>query len=372
MPKKKLLHFQLLPLLSGPQNVMLHILEALNPEEYEIFVMSKPGGPLVDAVKSRGFKYIPLPLLKHSISLLDFIVFFQLITLFRKHKFDIVHTHSSKPGLLGRIAARFAGIPMIIHTGHGAPFHDYQSALVHRFYLELERISACFGDKLVFVNHSIRQYYLSHHLIKPEKALTIYNAVSPDLLNQLETSALARHPKADCVTIGSILRFTEAKNIIQTINVAIRICQKRNDVNFIFVGDGEYYALCLQMVKTHSLQDRITLPSWQHDTADWLAKFDVFVLYSIFEGLPMSIIEAMHSGLPIIGSNLPGIAELVDDANGWLIPAKQPLQLEEELHIIIDSSASYAQKGRNSRKRVKELCSFANFIIGYKSLYAGD
>jgi glycosyltransferase involved in cell wall biosynthesis len=86
----------------------------------------------------------------------------------------------------------------------------------------------------------------------------------------------------------------------------------------------------------------------------------------------MSIIEAMHSGLPVIGSDLPGIAELVDETNGWLIPAKQPGKLEEELHKIINAKDSYRQKGLISKNKVMRLCSFENFISGYKSIYAGE
>lgn len=369
---KRILHFQLMPLLSGPQNVMLHILEALNFEEYDIFVASQPGGPMVDEVIKRGYKYIPLPLLKHAISVLDIIVFIQLVIVFKKYKFDIVHTHSSKPGFLGRIAAKIAGVPLIIHTGHGAPFHDYQSAGTHRFYVELERIGALFCDRMVFVNNSIRLYYLAHKMIEPGKCKTIYNAVSKDTLSHIESLASLRRPHTDRVTIGSILRFSEAKNIIQTINVAIRICQKRKDVNFIFVGNGEYYGLCLQMVTTHRMLDRISLPGWQINTAEWLSKFDAFILYSIFEGLPMSIIEAMHFSLPVIGSDLPGIAELVDISNGWLISPNQPEKLEAELHLIIDTKDTFLQKGQISKMKVKELCSYDDFIKGYIALYEED
>ena len=113
---KKLLHLQLLPLLSGVQNFSLHLLAGLNPEEYEIHVASQPGGPLVQEVQRRGYTYHPLSQLRHPISWRDIPAFWQILRLCKKEGFDIVHTNSSKPGLLGRIAARIVGVPLIIHN----------------------------------------------------------------------------------------------------------------------------------------------------------------------------------------------------------------------------------------------------------------
>ena len=370
--KKKILHIQLLPLLSGVQNVMLHILAALDPEEYDIYVASRPDGPLVEEVIKHGYTHIPLPLLKHAISPWDIVVLIQLMFLCRKHRFDIVHTHSSKPGFLGRIAAKIAGVPMVIHTGHGAPFHDGQSLLTQWIYKKLEKTGALFCDKMVFVNHSHRLYYIQHNLIKPAKAITIYNALNPILLKQIESYATHKPHNSDIVTIGSILRFSTQKNIIETIAAAIRVCLARNDVNFIFVGDGEYYNLCNMMVQTHKLGDRIFLPGWQSNPALWLSKFDVFMLYSLYEGLPLSIIEAMYAALPVICSRIPSNAELVDDSNGWLIHLEQPKVLEAELHNIIDAKDSYRQKGESGKSKAMELCSYENFIAAYLEIYNGD
>lgn len=370
--KKKILHVQLLPLLSGVQNVMLHILQALPAEEFEIYVACKPGGPLVDEIKRRGYNYIPVPLFVQKLKPIDLIIFLQLILICRKYRFDIVHTHSSKPGFLGRIAARLAGVPLIIHTGHGAPFNETQPPALQRFYMELERLAAAFCDKMVFVNYYHRDFYIAHKLIRSDKAITIYNALNPELVKDIELIAEQRSNKEKIVTIGSILRFSMQKNIIMTISTIIRICKLRNDVEFIFVGDGEMFDLCRMMVETNQLQDRILLPGWQGDTASWLARFDAFLLYSVYEGLPMSIIEAMYSGLPIIASDIPTIAELVDSTNGWLIPSQQTDKLESELNKIIDNKNSYGQKGQVGRSKIREICSYENFTMAYLSLYRNN
>jgi hypothetical protein len=113
------------------QNFSLHLLDGLNPAEFEIHVASQPGGPLVEAVQKRGYIYHPLSQLRHPISVRDVLAFWQIYRLMRNERFDIVHTNSSKPGLLGRMAARLAGVPLIIHSSHGTPFSvDSISALI--------------------------------------------------------------------------------------------------------------------------------------------------------------------------------------------------------------------------------------------------
>jgi glycosyltransferase involved in cell wall biosynthesis len=372
MDRKKILHIQLLPLLSGAQNVMLNLLQGLDPAEYDIHVACRPGGPLVEEVKKRGYTYHPLPLLVHDISPLDAIVLPQLVRLCRKYKFDIVHTHSSKPGLLGRIAARLARVPLVIHTGHGAPFFAGQSRLRRRFYMELERLGAGFCDKMAFVNDYHRRFYLKHKLIAPLKAFTIRNAISPQLKERIGQASAARGVVGEIVTIGSIARFTAAKNMVMSVIGAIRVCLARQDVRFVFSGDGELFHLCRRMVIVNKLQNRILLPGWQNDTAAQLAGFDAFLLYSGYEGLPLGIIEAMTSGLPIIVSDLPMLRELVDSSNGWLIPANDLDRLETELHNILDAKDSYRQKGIQSKIKAEELCSYENFLRGYLSLYEDD
>ncbi len=367
--KKKILHIQLLPLLSGVQNVMLHILQALPEEEFEIYIACKPGGPLEQEIKRRGYHFIALPMFIQKLSPLDLLVFIKLYILCRKYRFNIVHTHSSKPGFLGRIAARLAGVPLIIHTGHGAPFYETQPPVLQRFYMELERLAAVFCDKMVFVNYYHRDFYIAHKLIRADKAITIYNALNPEMLRQIDAAAEKKNHRNNITTIGSVLRFSMQKNIVMTISTVIKICRQRDDVRFIFVGDGELYNLCKMMVEINNLQDRIILPGWQSDTAIWLSGFDVFMLYSAYEGLPMSIIEAMYAGLPIIGADIPTIAELVDSDNGWLIPSRRADILETKLHSIIDDKNSYGQKGQVSRTKIQELCSYEKFTTAYLSLY---
>ncbi|MDZ4182909.1 MAG: glycosyltransferase, partial [Candidatus Cloacimonadaceae bacterium] len=310
---KKLLHLQLLPLLSGVQNFSLHLLDGLPTEDYDIHVAARPGGALVDAVKSRGWRFIPLPAMVHPISPLDLISFLHLILIFRRERYDIVHTNSSKPGLLGRLAATLCRVPLIVHTSHGMPFQQGQNQLKYKLFIALEWLANRFCHKVVYVNHSDRLRCQKLMLVPAAKATTIYNALPKAITDRLSAIAKARTTaNDDTITIGSTMRFSTQKNAVNLISCACHACKEEPRLRFVIIGDGEHLKLCRQIVRSHALNSRILLPGWDAQVTDWLPRFDAFILYSRWEAQPFSIIEAMYSGLPVIGSDIPSIAELID------------------------------------------------------------
>jgi len=178
MNRIKILHIQLLPLLSGVQNMMISLLTALNPEKYEIFIISKPDGPLVEKIKNLKFHYIPIKSLRRNISFWDLIAFIEIYRICKIYRFDIVHTHSSKTGFIGRISARLAGIPRIVHTVHGFPFHQFQPNWIQYFYQIMEHVAAKFCDKIVFVNNFERELAIEKKIAPTWKVTTIYNGIN--------------------------------------------------------------------------------------------------------------------------------------------------------------------------------------------------
>lgn len=382
--KRKILHLQLLPLMSGVQRFSLLLLEGLPADEYEIYVACKPGGEFVDAVQNRGWNYIPLPLLRHPIGVLDLFAFLHLILVCKKHKFDIVHTNSSKTGLLGRIAARIAGTPLIIHTNHGASFLPHQHPLIYRLYMHLDKLASHFCDYVTFVNHCERENYLRLGLVKPEQAVTIYNAIKSRGREVEESGSLevvksgslvvegsrgSDTAKGQSLTIGSTLRFSDQKNVIALTTYACKACDLNPGLRFILLGDGEHYELCKAIVASHHLTERILLPGWDSEVEPWLNLFDVFILYSRWEALPFSIIEAMHAGLPVIGSSIPSIMELVSEDVGWLVPLDDEAAFLATLQAVANDPATILKKGQKAREKVQLLCDYDTMVKAYRSLY---
>jgi glycosyltransferase involved in cell wall biosynthesis len=363
MNKIKILHIQLLPILSGVQNVMLQILLGLDKNKYEIFVLSAPDGPLVDKVTQLGYQHIGMKSLRRELSVKDIIVFWDLYKIIKRYKFDIVHTHSSKTGFLGRIAAKLAGTKKIVHTVHGFPFHQFQPKIVQKVYQTAEKIAGLFCDNLVFVNNTDRDFAIRTGLISKSKAVTIYNGI--DSHNVSRQNIL----QSDIITVGCVCRFWEQKNVIDTIKTAIKVCSETDIINFVFVGDGEHLSLCEEMVKEAVLEDRIKLPGWQSDAYLWLKKFDVFLLYSKWEGLPISILEAMSIGLPIVASDINGNNELVTKENGFLVSIYNIDKLFEVLTNLPNQKERLTEMGKKSLEIAQGKFGLDRFIKSYLELY---
>ncbi|NLW19608.1 MAG: glycosyltransferase family 4 protein [Candidatus Cloacimonetes bacterium] len=367
----KLLHLQLLPLLTGVQNFSLHLLDGLPRDEFDIYVASAPGGDLVQAVEERGFTHIPLKRMVHQLTPMDSLAYTELLGVMRRHRFDIVHTNSSKPGLLGRMAARQLGVPLILHTAHGTSFQQDQPRAQQLMLQKLEKLGNALGHKTIFVNNSDRENCVSLGLLPAEKAVTIYNAVPSEQAEKLEKIASERRfdPDKEDFVIGSTLRFSMQKNVLNVIGAACQACRLEPSLRFILLGEGEYLELCRQIVKSHMLNHRIILPGWDSDIASWLPVFDAFILYSRWEAQPFSIIEAMHAGLPILGSDIPSIRELVDAETGWLVP----LDEQEELIQCLVSAANPTEKtfemGQNAAAKIRRICSYDVMVESYLKLY---
>lgn len=368
---KKILHLQLLPLLSGVQRFSLHLLAGLDREEFEIWVACKPGGEFVDEVKANGYHYLPLPTFCHHISFWDFLTFLHLLWLMRRERFDIVHTNSSKPGLLGRLAAKLCRVPLIVHTVHGTPFRNGQHFLTYGFYAAMEYVGNKLGHITVFVNNSDRINCEKMELLPESKAKTVFNAIPPLLQRELAKIAKLRMMPHGEIVIGTTVRFSTQKNVIRLIATACSACRKAPNLKFIILGDGEHYALCQAIVRSNSMSNRVLLPGWDKDIVPWLESFNAFVLYSRWEAQPFSIIEAMSSGLPLIGSAIPSVKELADESTAYLVALDDDTALEEVFVQIAKDFAPAFAKGMQAAYRIYELCSYENMVQAYREIYLG-
>jgi glycosyltransferase involved in cell wall biosynthesis len=277
-----------------------------------------------------------------------------------------VHTHSSKTGFLGRIAARLAGVPKIIHTVHGLPFHPFQTRLVRWFYILLELLATCFCDIVVFVNRSEKEWAEKNFFFTKKRFLTIYNVVDVPVL---PTEKKHLPQLSDYLVVGSSCRFSPQKNMVQTIQAAIFACQQQPQIAFVFIGEGEHFALCQKMVSAADLCTRILLPGWQSPIEEWLKQFDCYLLYSLWEGLPLSILEAMACGLPVIGSDIKGNNELISPANGILVPPAQVSLLTDVLAGLPAHIADLPAWGKASRQLEETRFNRINMIQQYRELY---
>ncbi|RJQ28232.1 MAG: glycosyltransferase family 1 protein [Peptococcaceae bacterium] len=370
----KLLQVITLSELGGAQKVVYHIAAGLEPERFAVTVACAPGGELVRWLEElpQGVKVVEMPALKRNPSPLnDLKAFWQLYRLMRREKYNIVHCHSSKAGILGRLAAYLAGVPKIYFTVHGWGVNRYQSLPVRFFYAWAERLAGAVSTKVICVSRRDFAKARSWKLTAADKLAVIYNglpaagALPGDLRRELGLSA-------GDILIGTVARLAPPKEVLFLLEVARRMAD-RPDVFFVLIGDGPLRTECMAFIKRHGLEKKVFLPGTREDAPGLLADLDIFVLFSRWEGLPLTVIEAMQAGLPVVASAVGGVGEQVAHGEtGLLIEALDPAAAERALRELIADPARRKQMGERGRLRAAELFSLPEMVARYRQLYLGE
>ncbi len=375
--KLKVIHLITRLDLGGAQQNTLHTVRHLSPERFDCLLVFGPGGVLDSEARTPGapFRYRSIGSLVHPISpVRDVLAFFRLRNLFIKERPDIVHTHSSKAGILGRLAARAAGVPIIIHTFHGFGFNDFQSAWRKSLYIWAERLAGAFSTSLVFVSRSNWEYALRHRIGREDRYALIRSGIElaayPNRAGDqgaLKASLGLDPHKPIVTTIGN---FKEQKNPAAFIRMAAGVAEGGSDAQFLFVGDGPLRPSLERQAAASGLTGRLAMPGWRRDIPEILAATDIFVLTSLWEGLPRALVEAMKSGLPPICFAADGIAELIDDGkNGFSVPIGDiPLLVKRVLSLLQDAPLR-RKLGQEASRSISDEFDIDGMVRSQERLY---
>ncbi len=311
--------------LGGAQQNTLHTVRHLDPSKFEAVLLCGPGGMLDEEVrKDPRMRVIFIESLHRDISPFhDLLALLELAKVFIAEKPAIVHTHSSKAGILGRLAAVLAGVPIVVHTYHGFGFHDRQPAFVKNLYVYLERLCARFTSALIFVSKANIDYAADHGLVNRNDAVLIRSGVKlaglPATIDAaaLKMSAGIGKHKLLVVSIGNL---KPQKNAGDFISAAAAVLAEVPEARFVFLGDGPQRLALEARAFTLALEGKVLFLGWRRDAAQWLAAADLFVLTSLWEGLPRALVEAMKSGLPSVCYATDGVKDLIqNDVNGYMV-----------------------------------------------------
>ncbi len=375
--KAKVIHVITKLELGGAQKVTLMTLERLPRDRYDVALVSGPEGLLVDwanRIPALSRTWLP-SLIREVRPAEDAKAFLQLWRLFRRERPDFVHTHSSKAGIIGRWAAKLAGVPYIFHTAHGFGFNDFQRPMVRRFYIWLERLTSMVTTKLVVVSYANADKGEKSGVFRRGDWILCRDAISVDQFmqpgprrNRLRDWGIP----ADRVIVGMIACFKPQKSPIDYIDVAARVLRDRKDAHFIMAGDGELRPEIEARIQQHGMADHITLLGWkgEDEMPEVYRNLDVVVLTSLWEGLPCVFSEAMAVGLPIVATNVDGAREaIVDGDNGFL---HEPHDIEgmagSVLKLVADPKLR-TEMGRRGKSRVMEFdisTSVSNLEAAYR------
>lgn len=311
--------------LGGAQQNTLHTVRNLDRSRFEPVLVCGPGGMLDEEVKNDPLVRVIFveSLLRDISPFYDLLALLELAKVLLAEKPAILHTHSSKAGILGRLAAVLAGVPIVVHTYHGFGFHDRQPAFVKNLYVFLERLCARFSDALVFVSRANIAYAAEHGIVESQEATLIRSGVklaglpAPVDAAKLKMSAGVGMHKLLVVSVGNL---KPQKNAGDFVSAAAAVFAEVPEARFVFLGDGPERRALEARAFALGLEGKVLFLGWRRDAAQWLAAADVFVLTSLWEGLPRALVEAMKSGLPAVCYATDGVTDMIKNGeNGFMV-----------------------------------------------------
>ncbi len=349
----RLAHLQLLPLMTGVQKVTLEEFQFLDRSIFEPVLICKEEGALTTAVEQLGLSaHYASSLVRNISPYRDISAALQLCRLLKRLAPDVLHTHSSKTGILGRLAGRLSGVPVVIHSVHGYAFPYATSWLSRAIYISMEYLGGKLGDAFVVLNESDRQIAINTLHIPENKVHLIPNGVDVDSFAKSkgwQRSEIRRQSfdlsNDDVICVGMVGRLWRQKNPTCLLRAALRELKQSNKrVQFYFIGDGEL---------RDELEQVISILGWREDVTKLLSGLDIFVLPSRWEGMPLAILEAMASSLPVIASDISGNRDLVSHGvNGILFKPDDDEQLASEIMNLVNAKGMRDEMGITSRLKV--------------------
>jgi glycosyltransferase involved in cell wall biosynthesis len=355
-------------ILGGAQENTLLTCEGLHARGHDVTLVTGPPlgteGELLSRARRGGYRVIELDSLCREISPWnDGKAYRALRKIIRTEKPDIVHTHSSKAGILGRRAARKEKVSTIVHTIHGLPFHEYQNRLLFHFYRSCERRAAFWCDHLICVGEVMREKAIAAGVGIPEQYSVVRSGMEMDTFLHPHDQGKARDrwslPRERKV-IGVLSRLAPLKGHMDLIQVA-------ENVHLFFVGDGELRSELEQEARKRNLPLTITGMIDPGEIPEALAAMDILVHPSYREGLPRAVVQGLLSGTPVVAFDCDGAKEvIVNGKTGFLVPPGNPKSFSESIQAAFDSGDKVTNEGRN---RCLNMFSAEKMVLDIEKIY---
>jgi glycosyltransferase involved in cell wall biosynthesis len=343
--------------IGGPAIHVSLLSSRLDPERYETLLVSgvesAAEGNMLKLGRLPPVEPKIVPTLGRAISPLDDVrALGALVSLVRSFKPDIVHTHLAKAGALGRVAARLAGVRLVVHTYHGSVFRGYFGQRESAVYLQIERALARITTCIVAITAGQKADLVSLGIAPSTKIVEIALGLDLEQFRELPArddaiAALGLPSEMRYVTI--VARLVAIKDIPTFVRALSRVTASQPDVRGLVVGDGPERATIEGVARELGLGDRCRFLGWRADLPNVYAASDVVALSSRNEGSPVSLIEAMAAGRAVVATAVGGVPDLVHDGSGILVPAGDHGALGDAMLILLRDPTRRAEMGRAGR-----------------------
>jgi glycosyltransferase involved in cell wall biosynthesis len=347
--------------LGGAQTYVASLLPAL-AGRFDVTLAAHGPGPLRDAARAAGIRFLPLRHVRRPINpWRDLLGLLELLVLLRRERPHILHASSSKAGVLGRVAAWLAGVPIRIFTVHGWAFsaHEGRRSSV---YLWADRLARPLTTVTVCVAERERVAGIAAGTCSERATVVIHNGV------EAGAAPTAQRANPGPPRIVSVGRLQAPKDALTLVRALGRLPE--GSFEAVLVGAGADRPLVEAEVRRLGLERAVELAGARHDVPEILAGADLFALSSASEGLPMTILEAMAAGLPVVASRVGGVPEaVVDGETGLLVPPGDPASLAAAIERLLEDASLRRSLGQAGHARVRERFDLASFQRAHVDLY---
>jgi glycosyltransferase involved in cell wall biosynthesis len=347
--------------LGGAQRVALHTAATLDRDEFVVGLAWGPGDLLDEEARSiAGLEQFPIASLVRPIAPLDDTrALAGLRRAIRGFRPDVVHTHSSKAGILGRLAARFERVPSIVHTVHGFGFTPLQSAPKRYVLRTVEKLMARVTDHFVMVSNADRRRAAALGLVPLDRSRVIRAGIDLGRFRSGENGWTIRESYGIPVAVPLVTQvgnFKPQKAPLDFVRVAEEVADADPTAWFLMIGDGPLRGEAEARVWSSGIGDRFVFGGWSDDIPGVLAATTVSVLTSRHEGLPCSVVESLAAGVPMVATAVDGTVEVVRPGeNGFLAPAGDVRALAEGVKALLSDPERRRRFARAAREGLDEF-----------------
>ena len=363
--KMKICHVITRMIVGGAQENTLLTIKGHIEKGHEVVLVTgfSPGreGELLKNVEMPPFKIVEIPEMVREVSpFKDLKALRKLREYFKKEKFDVVHTHSSKAGIIGRIAARQAGVPVVVHTVHGQAFHAYEKPWKKLLYITAERIAAKYCDKIYAVAQAMIDQCVDAKVAPREKYMVVYSGMDTAAFANAERNMELRQKLGipeNAKVIVTVARLFPMKGYEEMLPAASRLVKEFPDLHFLPVGDGPMYDELQKQIADLGLTGNFHFAGLvpPHEVCDYIAQADLLWHLSLHEGLPRAVVQALAVGIPAIGYKLDGTPEVVLNGKTGYVTAPQDVDaVVARSRELLNDAALRAEMGKNGKDLVIE------------------
>lgn len=358
----------------GPGQIVLDLSRYLDRDKFDVSVAFGPGYPLDNMFQKEGIKTYHIKMSRGIDPLTNTKGLIQLYRLIKKEGFDIVHTHCSIASFVGRIAAKMANCPIIILHDQGFAFSRYSNNILQKyFYLLIERLLEPVTDYYITASNALEQIGIKHKIMRHGKISVIYNGIDPSRFEEQVNKRTVRKELGLDVTVpvfGLIGRLEIQKKVDMFLKAVSMIIDSGSKAQFLIVGDGPLRKELEELARMLNIADRVFFAGWRTDISRILGAIDIFCLTSLWEGMPLVVIEAMAMGKPVVSTEVRGIKEVVEDGKtGILVPLNDIEAFGRACIDILNNHHLATTMGEAGRIRFKQMFTVDRMINKCQSLY---